>query len=87
MQKKEYMCGCFATCQSVCPQTVSSSKLSLLIWKVGVGYSTASQGMTRLEDYMFFLQQNRRLRGQNRFCLSGGKGGGGPNNAYTCKEM
>jgi hypothetical protein len=40
---------------------------------------------------LFFLQQNWRTRGQNRFFLeavgAGGRrsGGAGPNNAYTCK--
>jgi hypothetical protein len=34
---------------------------------------------------MFFLQQNWKTRGWNRFYLVAGvKGGGGPNNVYTC---
>jgi hypothetical protein len=34
---------------------------------------------------MFSLQQNPRTRGQNRFCLEAGEGGGDPNNVFTCE--
>jgi hypothetical protein len=40
-------------------------------------------------SFLLSLQQNRRSRGQNRFCPgAGGRGevrGGGPNNVYTCR--
>jgi hypothetical protein len=38
-------------------------------------------------SYMFFLQQNQRTRGQNRFYpeVGWGEEGGGPNNVHTCK--
>jgi hypothetical protein len=39
---------------------------------------------------MFFLQQNQRTRGQNRFCQEAGVGvggdGGGSNNVYTLSK-
>jgi hypothetical protein len=41
---------------------------------------------------MFSLQQNQRVRGRNAFYLEAwsvgvwrGRGGGSPNNIYTCK--
>jgi hypothetical protein len=36
---------------------------------------------------MFFLQQNQRTRGQNRFCPEAGSGrGGGPNTCVSKYE-
>jgi hypothetical protein len=56
-------------------------------------YLKLAKTLSFLLPLVFSLQQNRRRRRWNRFCLEAavgevvgwGRGVGGPNNVYTCK--